>query len=653
MTTARRLLGRLLMPSPPPFALLRRAGTAGGAFVELLTGEVTEVTSLAGLPTEDVGGRDARWLVTMIPYRQLAERGYACHDDGEPILVLTSGPPAALPLTEVLAALPDADAELRDGAFDLGDGEYRQAVQRVIDGEISAGEGSNFVIRRSYRASLVGDHPLTALGVFRRLLTCESSAYWTFLVHTGERAFVGASPEQHVRLDGGTVRMNPISGTYRYPPAGPDLPGVLAFLTDQKENDELFMVVDEELKMLARVCDDGVRVEGPYLREMARLAHTEYRLRGRTGKDVRDVLRETMFAPTVVGSPLENACRVISRHERDGRGYYSGVAALIGPDEAGHACLDSAIMIRAAEIRSSGALRADVGATLVRHSRPDAEVAETWAKAGALLTAIGAGRTRDGSPPRAVTRAAGIGERPDVAAALRRRNRDLSCFWLDADGGAGAVGDGGPVLIVDAEDMFTGMLGQQMRALGRDVTIRPCASVEPGDLAGFDCVVLGPGPGDPSATDDPRIVRLRGLTRSLLASGRPFVAECLSHQLVAAELGLELLRRHPPNQGSQRQVDLFGHREPVGFYNSYSARHHCGWLRSPLAGDVELCRDGRTGEVHAMRGRAFASTQFHLESVLTRHGQQILAALLRWAEGGSGAPPAGAAVGGQVGSEAV
>ena len=46
--------------------------------------------------------------------------------------------------------------------------------------------------------------------------------------------------------------MNPISGTYRYPAGRPDLDGVLEFLGDRKETDELFMVVDEELKMLAR-----------------------------------------------------------------------------------------------------------------------------------------------------------------------------------------------------------------------------------------------------------------------------------------------------------------------------------------------------------------------------------------------------------------
>ncbi|EPY1471263.1 TPA: chorismate-binding protein, partial [Pseudomonas aeruginosa] len=142
----------------------------------------------------------------------------------------------------------------------------------------------------------------------------EKGAYWTFIVHTGERTLVGASPERHISVRDGLAVMNPISGTYRYPPAGPNLAEVMEFLDNRKEADELYMVVDEELKMMARICEDGGRVLGPYLKEMAHLAHTEYFIEGQTSRDVREVLRETLFAPTVTGSPLESACRVIRRY---------------------------------------------------------------------------------------------------------------------------------------------------------------------------------------------------------------------------------------------------------------------------------------------------------------------------------------------------
>src|SRR5690606_7278126 len=138
--------------------------------------------------------------------------------------------------------------------------------------------------------------------------------------------------------------------------------------------EELSVVVDEELKMMCTVGDMGGVVVGPRLKEMAHLAHTEYELRGRPSLDVRVVLRETMFAATVTGSPVQNACRVIERYERGGRGYYAGALALLGQDANGAQTLDSPILIRTADIAPDGSLEVPVGATLVRHSDPESEV---------------------------------------------------------------------------------------------------------------------------------------------------------------------------------------------------------------------------------------------------------------------------------------
>ena len=145
---------------------------------------------------------------------------------------------------------------------------------------------------------------------------------------------MGASPEAHVSARDGLVTMNPISGTFRHPAGGATAETLTEFLESTKETEELFMVVDEELKMMSAVCSDGGRITGPHLKEMSRLTHTEYVLRGRSRLDPRDILRETMFAPTVTGSPMQNACTVITRHERTPRGYYSGVAALFTPPSA-------------------------------------------------------------------------------------------------------------------------------------------------------------------------------------------------------------------------------------------------------------------------------------------------------------------------------
>ncbi|MFE4646046.1 chorismate-binding protein, partial [Streptomyces sp. NPDC056730] len=342
--TPRTLVARLLDDDCPPFALLRRR-TPGRDHdvVELLIGSVHEADRLAELP--DGAGPS----LALVPFRQIRERGFDVRDDGTPLAVLVADETYELPLAELLARLPAHDVRVEDGAFDIDDERYAEIVRRVIEDEIGRGEGANFVIRRTFQGRVPGFGRADALALFRRLLTGERGAYWTFLVHTGDRTLVGASPEVHVRMSGGTVVMNPISGTFRYPPEGPSAAALLEFLGDRKETEELSMVVDEELKMMCTVGDRGGVVIGPRLKEMAHLAHTEYELRGRSSLDVREVLKETMFAATVTGSPVRNACRVIERHEAGGRGYYGGALALIGRDAGGAQTLDSPILIRTAD----------------------------------------------------------------------------------------------------------------------------------------------------------------------------------------------------------------------------------------------------------------------------------------------------------------
>ncbi|MCQ4045677.1 anthranilate synthase family protein [Streptantibioticus rubrisoli] len=624
------LVERLCSPDRPPFALLRRR-TPGRAedTVELLLGPVTRLERLADipLPTGVPDGGAALDALALVPFRQIRERGFDVRDDGTPLLVLRPRETHLLPVPELLAALPGHAVTVEGGAFDVADEEYARIVRRVVEDEIGRGEGANFVIRRTFRGEIPGFTTADALALFRRLLTGERGAYWTYVVHTGERTLVGASPEVHVRMAGGTVVMNPISGTYRYPATGPSAEGLLAFLRDAKEVEELTMVVDEELKMMCTVGDLGGQVIGPRLKEMAHLAHTEYELRGRSSMDVRQVLRETMFAATVTGSPVQNACRVIERHEPHGRGYYAGALALIGRDAGGAQTLDSPILIRTADITPDGRFGVGVGATLVRHSDPHGEVAETHAKAAAVLAALGVGpaavRPADGPRPR-------LADDIRVRAALDARRANLAPFWLRLRDRR-ETEPTGHALVVDGEDTFTAMLAHVLRSAGLAVTVRRYD--EPGlreaALAHPGPVVLGPGPGDPADRTDPKMRQLRALAAELLSGHRQgLLGVCLGHELIAAELGLGIVRKRVPFQGAQERIDLFGRPETVGFYNTFTARCDDASADELAMHRVELSRDKTTGDVHALRGPGFAGVQFHPESVLTLNGTGILRELL-------------------------
>ncbi|MFB9238829.1 anthranilate synthase family protein [Plantactinospora siamensis] len=656
---------------PGPFALLRRADEPD---LEIITGTVHTVHRLADLPAAPPAGSDGTpgagsapaagadragpCALAVVPYRQIAERGFRHVDDGVPLEALTVTGYHRTPLAEAVAALPDLPVAARDGRFDVPDDAYAETVRAVLAEEIGRGAGANFVIHRVFEATLDQPPLLAAAAALRRLLVDERGAYWTHLVYTGTRILVGASPERHVSVADGLVMMNPISGTFRHVGAGADEVALLRFLADEKEIDELDMVLDEELKMMAAVAEQGGQVIGPYLKEMSLLVHTEYLLAGRGSLDVREVLRRTMFAPTVTGSPIENACRVIARREPRGRRYYGGVLALLGRDAAGRQTLDAPILIRTAEIGPDGSLRVPVGATLVRHSTPAGEVEETHVKAAGVLAALGlasgperpgpdagagsADRVAPGRPPSGSGAPPGLADLPAVRAALAARADRLAPFWREQRDPATPVVPalaGRTALIVDGEDTFTAMLAHQLRSLGLLVRVRPWQDV-PGDaVPAADLVVLGPGPGDPTSAGDRKMRTLRGVAATLLDRGRPTLAVCLGHQLLCGLLGLPLRRRTAPYQGVQRDVELFGMRRRVGFYSSFTALADADELDTPY-GPVTVARDATDGTVHAIRGPGFAGVQFHAESVLSTDGVAVLVELVTAVLSASPAGPA-------------
>jgi len=607
--------------------------------VTLVGGRRSVVERLSDVPLEDgvpsPGRRFDRLLA--IPFRQAAERGFEVHDDGAPLTVVEVDTEAEVPVAEILAALPDTPVEFADpGGFETSDADYAKVVERIIADEIGNGEGANLVVGRHYRARLHDWGPSTALTVFRRLLERERGAYWTYVFFTGERYLVGASPERHVSVHGGDVRMNPISGTFRLPRGDQEVSparlkdGLLHFLADEKEIYELFMVVDEELKMMCDICTEGGQVLGPFLKPMSHLIHTEYLLAGRTTRDPREVLRDSMYAATVTGSPVENACRLIKQYETQGRGYYGAALAILGRDGDGEPIVDSPIVIRTADVDLDGRLTVTAGATLVRDSDPVHEVAETHAKAGGILSAFGLvplAPVPDGS---GMTVAELVNDE-DVLLSLNARNRRLSAFWLTDQ--AGTPPDkrlrDKHVVVLDGEDDFVNMLRHVLGVLGLTSSVirhdeydeaRDAATLDAADL-----VIVGPGPGDPRDADDPKMAVMRGVVDRLLDREQPFLAVCLGHQALCHRLGLELGFKDIVFQGTQSPVSIDGQTERVGFYNTFVARAG----DDELPDGVEVEADPETGDIHLVRGPHFRGIQFHAESILTQHGYDLIHDLVR------------------------
>lgn len=601
---------RFPMKFDAPYCLTHQDGKT-----HYVAGEIKKQRLLAEVP------RGGRWPVfSMVPFSQLRERGFDVHDGGEEILSLVPSDYREIELSQVL---PDgAEPEVRTvGApsFEMDDAEFEQNVARLIKDEICQGEGSNFLLSRKARVQIASFDWKVANTIFKRLAKNEFGAYMTFCFHDGERFFVGSSPERHVTIRKGVVQMNPISGTLPKH-ALKQRADLIEFLSDPKEVNELFQVVDEELKMMSRICSSGGDVHGPYLKEMSTLIHTEYLLQGRTEGDYMDAFRDSMFAATMIGSPLENATRVVKKYERESRRYYSSALLVTGLDEDGQEYLDSAITIRTMEVSSTGQATIQSGASIVRDSVPERECVEVKTKAAGLLRAINSG---EASAPTLKDYRDALVDRILVS-----RNQYLSRFWMEKQHKSyvDARLEGKSVLIIDNEDEFTHMLKHVLTHLGlraRVVDHREAAPL----VAESELVLVGPGPGNPTDLNDPKMKIVHGIVQDLLERKARFLAVCLGHQVLCHRLGLRVEPTDPPLQGVQQSIDLFGRREPVGFYNTFFAR------RPEVAPEGFELASEPDGRVTALRSPRFCSFQFHVESVLTTNSVPLLRDALLWVTG--------------------
>ncbi len=588
----------------------------------VLFGQPGQYEYLTDIPRKYGHGGDRRCYdsISIIPFCQIKERGFEVHDEGEKIRTIVVEMQTTLFKKDLLRLLPDRPIHLfGDIEYDTTEAEYAEIIRRVVTDEIGEGEGANFVIPRNGCGCIGGFTLASAWSLFTTLVREDYGTYWKYLFYDSTRFFIGSTPERHLLVERGRVKMNPISGTFRkgtsYECRRHFKEELLGFLSDPKEINELFMVVDEELKMMARMCRTGGSIVGPLLKEMSQLIHSEYILSGNSDRNILELFRESMFAATVVGSPVENACRIIKKYGRASRRYYGSALMLIGRDPDGSDYLDSPITIRTLEIEPTGVFHFSTGATLVKDSVPAEEVRETAAKSRAILHPLCGKSGGQVSPPMLPM----LANDDDIVEALHQRNQDLSNFWFFRQDQTGTSRTGFAhisVTMIDNGDDFIHMLRHLCNSLGMRTTVIAYNDYEvTKDRAAI--TLLGPGPGNPNNGADDKIRKNMAIARALLALGKKSLFICLGHQILCRCLGYPVRRKEKPLQGSQVEINLFGIREKVGFYNTFAA-----W--QPAASPYELATLDGLEELAAIRSENFIGYQFHPESILTKNGQTIL-----------------------------
>lgn len=427
--------------------------------------------------------------------------------------------------------------------------------------------------------------------VFQQLLLENPSPY-AALINLGAGEFlVTASPEMFVRVNDKRVESCPISGTIkRGKTAIEDAEQIKRLLNSHKDEVELTMCTDVDRNDKNRVCEAGsVRLLGRRQVEMySRLIHTVDHVEGQLRDDLDglDALMSHCWAVTVTGAPKRSAMSFIEQHEQSARGWYGGCFGFL----SANGDVDTGLTIRTIHV-SNGLARVRAGATLLAHSSPAEEEAETRLKASALLSML----------------------------ALEPHSRGAIDQSASQDGERFAEPTEkayeGRVLVVDHEDSFIHSLSAAFRALGMTVeTRRPVAAREALTVNDYDLVVMSPGPGTPedfSCHDTLALCELKGV---------PVFGVCLGMQAMVTYCGGALSVLPRPVHGSASQVCHHGDRLFTDIEPVFRAGRYHSLMASKVPDMLEVTsRTLADGIPMSVRHQTlpWVAVQFHPESILS------------------------------------
>ena len=192
------------------------------------------------------------------------------------------------------------------------------------------------------------------------------------------------------------------------------------------------------------------------------------------------------------------------------------------------------------------------------------------------------------------------------------------------------------VLVVDNYDSFVYTIAGYLAQLGAECDVRRNDAVTVADAAGYDGVLLSPGPGVPKEAGV-----CPDMVRHCAEVAQPMLGVCLGHQALGEVFGATVTHASELMHGKTSLVRHDGTGVLEGLPSPFTAtRYHSLAVVADTVPD-ELLITGRTdgGVVMALRHRDLPlhGVQFHPESVLTEGGHRLLANWLAVC-GDTGAP---------------
>jgi para-aminobenzoate synthetase component 1 len=256
--------------------------------------------------------------------------------------------------------------------------------------------GDIYQVNLSHRLTVKTD--FSGWEIFQRLSAVSPAPFSAFL-DCADFQIASSSPEQFLRLSGAHIVTRPIKGT-RPRDGDPTRDAQLAYelQTSAKELAELVMITDLLRNDLGKVCEYG-SVQVPELAKLEKFAQVQHlvsTVEGRLRNDVTHfaALAASFPGGSITGAPKFRAMEIIDELEPLSRGPYCGCIGYLGFNRESQLN----IAIRTA-VCKDGQAYFNVGAGIVADSDPEAEYAETLAKAAGFTAALNMRHPATASPP--------------------------------------------------------------------------------------------------------------------------------------------------------------------------------------------------------------------------------------------------------------
>ncbi len=262
---------------------------------------------------------------------------------------------------------------------------FTSAVSAAKD-YIAAGDVYQANLSRQWQATVDGD--LCSEVIYEALCRANPGPF-AGIAHWQDVTIISSSPERLVSVRDGIISTRPIAGT-RPRGADADSDDDLSneLFAHPKERAEHVMLVDLERNDLGRVCKAGT-VEVDELMVLESYAHVHHivsNVRGQLDENVSpgEAIAAVFPGGTITGCPKVRCMEIINELEQAPRGAYTGSFGYLNLDGS----MDLNILIRTI-VKRGNEVTFRAGAGIVADSVPDAELAETRAKAKGLLRALG------------------------------------------------------------------------------------------------------------------------------------------------------------------------------------------------------------------------------------------------------------------------